>query len=85
MRKKGHHYVDIWRLALGDSGRVELLTHFNDYPGLNAPNPVVSDDGRYMASQTARVGRVAGAGRGTFLYDLAKAPKAPRYILVLRR
>jgi hypothetical protein len=57
---------------------VGRLTHFNDYPGYKAPNPVVSDDGRYMAFQTARAGGAVGAGRGTFLHDLAKAPKAPR-------
>jgi hypothetical protein len=78
MRKKGHHYSDIWRLALGGSGRVERLTHFNNYPALKAPNPAVSAGGRYMAFQTARVGGAAGAGRGTFLYDFAKAPNARR-------
>jgi hypothetical protein len=43
-----------------------------------SPNPVVSDGGRYTAFQTARAGGAAGAGRGTFLYDPAKAPKAKR-------
>jgi hypothetical protein len=37
-----------------------------------------------MAFQTARVGGAADAGQGTFIHHLAKAPKAPRYILVLR-
>jgi hypothetical protein len=69
MDKRGHQYVDIWRLALGGSGRVERLTHFNDYAGYKAPNSVVSDDGRYMAFHTARAGGAAGAGRDTFLYD----------------
>jgi hypothetical protein len=55
MRKKGHHYIDIWRLALGGSGRVKWRTHFNDYPGYKAPNSVVSDAGPYMAFQTARI------------------------------
>ena len=55
-----------------------LLTHFNNYPALKAPNPAVSAGGWYMAFQTARVGDLAGADRGTFLYDLAKAPKAQR-------
>ena len=55
---------------------MERLTHFNDHPGLKAPNPVVSDDGRYMAFQMAKVGDPAGVGRGIFLYDFAKAPKA---------
>ena len=85
MRKKGHHYVDIKQLALGGSGRVERLTHFNDYPGFKSSSPVVSDDGRYMAFQMARVGGAVGSGRGTFLHDLAKAPKAPRYSMVLLR
>ena len=53
---------------------MERLTHFNDYPGYKAPNPVVSDGGRYTAFQTARV----GVGRGIFLYDFAKAPKPKR-------
>jgi hypothetical protein len=57
---------------------MERLTHFNDYPGLKAPNSVVSDDGRYTAFQMARVGGAAGVGRGIFLYDFAKAPKPKR-------
>jgi hypothetical protein len=78
MGKRGHHYVDIWRLALDGSGRMERLTYFNNYPALKAPNPAVSAGGRYMAFQMARVGGAAGVGRGTFLHDLAKAPKAKR-------
>jgi hypothetical protein len=77
MGKKGHQYVDIWKLALG-GGRMEQLTRFNRYPGFKAPNPVVSDGGRYMAFQMAKVGDKARVGRGIFLYDFAKAPKAPR-------
>ena len=57
---------------------MERLTHFTDYPGLKAPNSVVSDDGRYTAFQMARVGGAAGVGRGIFLYDFAKAPKPKR-------
>ena len=57
---------------------MERLTHFNDYPGFKSSNPAVSAGGRHTAFQMARVGRAAGAGRGTFLYDLTKAPKAAR-------
>jgi hypothetical protein len=39
---------------------------------------VVSDDGRYMAFQMAKVRDPAGVGRGIFLYDFAKAPKPKR-------
>jgi hypothetical protein len=59
-------------------GRVVLLTHFNNYPALKAPNPAVSAGGWYMAFQMARVGNATRVGRGTFLYGLAKAPKAQR-------
>jgi hypothetical protein len=34
MRKKGHHYVDIWKLVLDGSGRMERLTHFNNFQRL---------------------------------------------------
>jgi hypothetical protein len=61
------------------------LTHFNRYPGFKSPNSVVSDDGRYKAFQMARVGGAADAGQGTFIHHIAKAPKAPRYIMVLLR
>src|SRR5437867_2888890 len=44
--RKGSGHVDLYKLALDGSGRlVERLTHFNDYPGYKASNPVVSDDG----------------------------------------
>ena len=60
------------------SGRMERLTNFNRYPGFKSSNPVVSDDGRYMAFPDGQGGGPAGVGRGIFLYDFAKAPKAKR-------
>ncbi len=74
MKKKGSQYVDIWKLALDGSGKLERLTYFNLYPGYKSSNPVVSDEGRFMAFQMAKVGDPAGVGRGIFLYDLSKAP-----------
>ena len=38
-------YVDIYKLALDGSGEYERITHFGEYPGYKASNPVVSDDG----------------------------------------
>jgi hypothetical protein len=38
----------------------------------------VSDEGRLMALQTAKVGDPAGVGRGIFVYDFAKADSASR-------
>ena len=74
-RKKGSQYIDIWKLALDGSGRTERLTYFNRYPGYKASNPVISDDGRFMAFQMAKVGDPAGVGRGIFLYDFARAAR----------
>jgi hypothetical protein len=45
-------------------------------PTYRASNPVVSDDGRYMAFQMGRSGVAAGIGYGIFLYDFTKAPAA---------
>jgi Tol biopolymer transport system component len=71
--RKGSQYVDIWKLWLDGSHRMERVTYFSDYPGYKASNPVVSDDGRYMAFQMAKVGDPAGVGRGIFVYDFQKA------------
>jgi hypothetical protein len=68
---KGIHYNDIYKLALDGSGRTERLTFFADYPSYKSTNPVVSDDGRYMAFQFARKGDAAGVGRGILVFDLA--------------
>jgi hypothetical protein len=73
--RKGSQYVDIWKLSLDGSHRIERLTHFSDYAGYKASNPVVSDDGRFMAFQMARVGDPAGVGRGIFVYDLSEAAR----------
>jgi len=76
MAGAGHQYIDVWRLALDGSGRVQRLTEFNRFPGFKASNPVVRDDGRYMAFQMAKVGDPAGVGRGLFVYDLEGSQKS---------
>ncbi len=68
---KGTQYIDIYKLALDGSGQMERITHFADYPGYKASNPVVSDDGRYIAFQYARLGDQAGVGRGILVLDIA--------------
>jgi Tol biopolymer transport system component len=50
------------------------LTFFTDYPGYKSSNPVVSDDGRWMAFQMAKNNESAGVGHGIFIYDLQAAP-----------
>lgn len=75
---KGPGYVDLWKLKLDGSGAYERLTYFSDYPGYKASNPVVSDDGRLIAFQMAKSREAAGIGHGIFIFDLTKAPAAPR-------
>jgi len=73
---KGPGYVDLWKLKLDGSGVYERLTYFSDYPGYKASNPVVSDDGRFIAFQMAKSREAAGVGHGIFGYDLELAKKA---------
>jgi len=62
--------VDIYKLALNGSGKLERLTFFSNYKGYKSSNPVVSDDGKYMAFQMARSTDLAGIGYGIFLMKL---------------
>jgi Tol biopolymer transport system component len=73
---RGSGHVDIWKLSLDGNSSWERLTYFNTYPGYKASNPVVSDDGRFMAFQMARSRDPAGVGYGIFLYEFARAPRA---------
>lgn len=68
----------VWRLKLDGSGASERLTFFSDFPGYKASNPVVSDDGRYIAFQMAKSREAAGIGHGIFVLDLSRAPAAQR-------
>ncbi|MBW8042224.1 MAG: hypothetical protein FVQ85_19800 [Planctomycetes bacterium] len=69
---KGSQHIDIYKLALDGSGKTQRITFFGDYPGYKASNPVVSDDGRYMAFQFAKRGDPAGVGRGIMIFDLVQ-------------
>lgn len=61
--------IDIWKLKLDGTGiDFTRLTHFNDYEGGKASNPVISSDGRFMAFQTARASDPAGVGYGVLIY-----------------
>lgn len=64
--------LDIYKLDLAGDGKVERVTFFNDNPEYKASNPVVSDDGKYMAFQYAHVADEAGVGRGILIMDLSK-------------
>jgi Tol biopolymer transport system component len=75
---RGSTQADIWKLKLDGSGEYSRITWFNDYPGYRASNPVVSDDGKFIAFQLARSRDAAGVGHGIFVYDVAKAVNPTR-------
>jgi hypothetical protein len=71
--KRGSGNIDIWKLRLDGTGKdFTRLTHFNDYEGGKASNPVISTDGRFMAFQSARTTDPAGVGYGILLYWFKK-------------
>ena len=72
---KGSGYIDLWKLKLDGSGAYERLTYFSDYSGYKASNPVVSDDGKFIAFQMGMARDAAGVGHGIFVFDIAKAKK----------
>lgn len=75
---QGSRYSDIWRLKLDGSGEYERVTFFAEHPGYRGSNPVVSDDGRFVAFQLARSRDDAGVGHGLFVLDLERAePRDP--------
>jgi hypothetical protein len=71
--QRGSGNIDIWKLRLDGTGKdFTRLTHFNDYEGGKASNPVISTDGRFIAFQTARTTDPAGVGYGILLYWFKK-------------
>lgn len=70
---KGSLYIDIWKLPLDGSGNFERVTYFSEKGIYKATNPVVSDDGRYMAFQVPKVEQIAGIGSGIYIMDLQAA------------
>jgi hypothetical protein len=71
--ERGHGNIDIWKLKLDGTGRdFTRLTHFNDYEGGKASNPVISTDGRFMAFQVGQTGDPAGVGYGILVYWFRK-------------
>lgn len=65
--------LDIYKLKLDGSGEMQRLTHFTEFKGYKANQPVVSDDGRYLCFQIGKADTEAGAGFGFFIMDLEAA------------
>jgi len=69
--RQNSRFIDIWKLTLEpDSRDFVRLTRWGDYEGYKASNPVVSNDGRRIAFQSARNNEAAGVGHGIFLLTL---------------
>lgn len=71
--RRGPWNIDIWKLKLDGTGKdYARLTHFNDFEGGKASNPVVSTDGKFMSFQFANTADPAGVGYGLLLYKFTK-------------
>ncbi|NUR53787.1 MAG: hypothetical protein HOQ29_05020 [Acidobacteria bacterium] len=69
--QQNSNYIDIWKLRLEpNSDDFTRVTHWGEYAGYKASNPVVSPDGRRIAFQSARSKDPAGVGYGIFVMDL---------------
>jgi hypothetical protein len=69
--KHGSGNIDIWKLRMDGTGKdFHRITHFNDYEGFKASNPVVSRNGKFMAFQIAQVKDAAGVGYGIMVYHI---------------
>lgn len=69
--------IDIWALRLDGSGNYTRLTHFSDYQGFGANNPVVSPDCKTFLFALRVKGGQHGNSDGLFLYDVTKSPLMP--------
>lgn len=70
--------IDIWQLSLDGSGDWRRLTHFSEYPGYGANNPVIHPDGRKLAFGLRVKGGGHGNAQGILLYHLDRAPRSDR-------
>jgi len=65
-------YIDLYKLTLDGTGKMDRITYFNEDGKYKATNPVVSDDGRFMAFQYSVVGETTGIGHGILILDFKK-------------
>ena len=75
LNAKGQDGQEILRIKVDGFGAPVRLTHFSTiWHRFKATNPVISDDGKWMAFQYGIMwDSVAGAGYGLFVMDLEKA------------
>lgn len=69
--EQNSNYIDIWKLKLEPNSQdFARVTHWGEYRGYKASNPVVSPDGKRIAFQSARSKDPAGVGYGIFVMDV---------------
>jgi hypothetical protein len=69
--------IDLWLLRLDGTGEFARMTHFSEFRGFGANNPVISPDCRTMLFALREEGGLEGNSAGLFLYDLEKSPLTP--------
>jgi hypothetical protein len=67
--------LDLYKLKLDGSGKMQRLTYFTDYKGYKANQGVISDDGKYLSFQIGKDNTEPGAGFGFLIMDLGEAAK----------
>ncbi|MBK7950059.1 MAG: hypothetical protein IPK00_15210 [Deltaproteobacteria bacterium] len=77
LRMRPSGAIDLWLLRLDGSGEFTRMTHFSEYRGFGANNPVVNPDCRTMLHALRETGGEEGNSAGLFVYDLSKSPLSP--------
>jgi len=62
--------IDLYKLKIDNSSIWERLTYFNVNGKFKATNPVISDDGKFMAFMVALCHEMAGIGHGIYIMDI---------------
>jgi len=70
--------IDLYKLKLDNSNTWERITYFNENGVFKATNPVISDDGKFVAFMVARCDEMAGIGHGIYILDIEKLEKVAR-------
>jgi WD40 repeat protein len=70
-RAQDSNHIDIWKMPLVPNATEYVrVTHWGEYDGYKASNPVVSPDGKTIAFQSARSKDPAGVGYGIYLMQV---------------
>lgn len=70
--------IDLYKLQLDTTSTWERLTFFNVNGKYKATNPVVSDDGRFIAFMVAGCEEMAGIGHGVYILDIKEYENGKR-------